>query len=129
MSILTLLLATTVNYTVQTATHPDDFKNFETDRIRSRFVMEKVMEADRINVTYTMYDRLIYGGAMPVEKELTLETFEELKSENFLDRRELGVINVGGPGVVTVSELELKVGVGERKIPLSNSNSKLKLNK
>ena len=40
MSILTLMLATTVNFTVQTATHPDDFKNFDTDRIRSRFVME-----------------------------------------------------------------------------------------
>ena len=102
MNILTLLLATTVNYTVQTATHPDDFKNFETEKIRSRFVMEKVMEPDRINVTYTMYDRLVYGGAMPVEKELTLDTFEELKAEYFLERRELGVINVGGPGEVKV---------------------------
>ena len=104
MNILTLLLATTVNYTVQTATHPDDFKNFETERIRSRFVMEKVMAPDEINVTYTMYDRLVYGGAMPVEKELTLDTFEELKAECFLERRELGVINVGGKGVVTVRE-------------------------
>ena len=102
MNILTLLLATTINYTVQTATHPDDFKNFETEKIRSRFVMEKVMEADKINVTYTMYDRLVYGGAMPVEKELTLDTFEELKAEYFLERRELGVINVGGPGEVKV---------------------------
>jgi len=98
------LLATVVNYTVQTATHPDDFKNFETDRIRSRFVMEKVMVPDEINVAYTMYDRLVYGGAMPVTKELTLNTFEELKAEYFLDRRELGVINVGGP-----SEVEVKV--------------------
>ena len=49
-----------------------------------------------------MYDRLIYGGVMPVEKELTLDTFEELKAEHFLDRRELGVINVGGTGEVKV---------------------------
>ena len=102
MNILTLLLATTVNYTVQTATHPDDFKNFETEKIRSRFVMEKVMVPDEIRVTYTMYDRLVYGGVMPVEKELTLDTFEELKAEYFLERRELGVINVGGPGEVKV---------------------------
>ena len=100
--ILTLLLATTVNYTVQTACHPDDVKIYDTAKLRERFVMEKVMEPDRINVTYTMYDRLVYGGAMPVSKELTLETFEELKAENFLDRRELGVINVGGPGVIKV---------------------------
>ena len=100
--ILTLLLATTVNYTVQTACHPDDVKTYDTTKLRERFVMEKVMEPDKINVTYTMYDRLIYGGAMPVEKELTLESFEELKAECFLERRELGVINVGGKGVVEV---------------------------
>ena len=110
MNLMTVMLATTVNFTVQTATHPDDFGNFDTTKIRERFVMEKVMEADKINVTYTMYDRLVYGGAMPVEKELTLDTFEELKAEHFLDRRELGVINVGGTG-----EIKVKVkGEGEQ---------------
>ena len=114
--------ATTVNFTVQTATHPDDFKTFGTEKIRSRFVMEKVMAADEINVTYTMYDRLVYGGAMPVEKELVLEPFDELKAEYFLERRELGVINVGGAGVVTVDSVEyaldfkeaLYVGCGKK---------------
>ena len=113
-----------MNFTVQTATHPDDFKTFDTTKIRERFVMEKVMVADEINVTYTMYDRLVYGGAMPVEKELTLEPFVELKAEHFLDRRELGVINVGGSGVVTVDgttyELEFKealyVGCGKKGV-------------
>ena len=109
------MLATTVNFTVQTAVHPDDFRHYDTEKIRDRFVMEKVMAPDEINVTYTLYDRLVYGGAMPVEKELTLEPFEELKAEYFLERRELGVINVGGPGVVIVRELESGVGVGERK--------------
>ena len=79
--IMTLLLATTVNYSVQTACHPDDVKYYDTAKLRERFVMEKVMAPDSINVTYTMYDRLIYGGAMPVEKELTLDTFEDLKAE------------------------------------------------
>lgn len=110
MSILTLILATTVNFTVQTACHPDDVKTYDTAKLRERFVMEKVMVPDEIRVTYTMYDRLIYGGVMPVTKELTLDTFEELKAEHFLDRRELGVINVGGPG-----EVEVKVkGEGEQ---------------
>ena len=124
MNLLTVLLATTVNFTVQTACHPDDVKAYDTAKLRERFVMEKVMEPDRINVTYTLYDRLIYGGAMPVKDELTLDAFEELKAENFLDRRELGVINVGGPGVVTVDgerfELEFKealyVGCGKKVV-------------
>ena len=118
------MLATTVNFTVQTATHPDDFRNFDTDKIRSRFVMEKVMVPDEVNLTYTMYDRLVYGGAMPVEEELALEPFEELKAEHFLDRRELGVINVGGPGAVTVDgeryDLDFKealyVGCGKKAV-------------
>ena len=54
MSMLTLLLATTVNFTVQTAVHPDDFKSYDTAKTRERFVMEKVMAPDEINVTYTM---------------------------------------------------------------------------
>ena len=132
MSMLTLLLATTVNFTVQTACHPDDVKTYDTAKLRERFVMEKVMEPDRINVTYTMYDRLVYGGAMPVAKELTLETFEELKAAHFLDRRELGVINVGGPGVVTVDgqpwTLEFKealyVGCGKKEVKFSSKDAK-----
>ena len=91
-----------MNITFQTATHPEDFKTFDTAKIRGRFVMEKVMAADEINLTYTMYDRLVYGGVMPVTKELSLEPFAELRAQHFLDRRELGVINVGGAGVVTV---------------------------
>jgi hypothetical protein len=90
-----------VNYKVQAASHPDDFKTFDTAKIRERFVMEKVMSPDEINLTYTMYDRLVYGGAMPVTKALDLESFLELKAENFLDRRELGVINVGGSGALS----------------------------
>lgn len=124
MSILTLVLATAVNFTVQTASHPDDVKNYDTTKLREHFVMEKVMVPDEINVTYTMYDRLIYGGAMPVAKELTLEPFVELKAEHFLDRRELGVINVGGTGVVTVDGTEyelcfkeaLYVGMGKKVV-------------
>ena len=91
-----------MNYKVQTACHPDDVKHYDTERLRSSFLMEKVMSPDEINLTYTLYDRLIFGGAMPVNKVLVLETFDDLKAEHFLDRRELGVINVGGPGIVTV---------------------------
>lgn len=113
-----------VNYTVQTACHPQDVKHYDTERLREAFLMEKVMAPDEINVTYTLYDRLIYGGAMPVTKELKLETFDELKAEHFLDRRELGVINVGGDGIVIVDGKEyamkfkegLYVGCGKKEV-------------
>ena len=132
MNLMTIMIATTVNFTVQTATHPDDFKNFDTTKIRERFVMEKVMAPDEINVTYSMYDRLVYGGAMPVTKALDLDSFLELKSDNFLDRRELGVINVGGTGVVTVDgedyELAFKealyVGCGKKKVTFKSLDPK-----
>lgn len=95
-----------VNYTVQTACNPRDVKTYDTQRLREAFVMEKVMAPDEINLTYSLYDRLIFGGAVPATKTLTLETFHELKAEHFLDRRELGVINIGGDGVVTVDGRE-----------------------
>ena len=124
LSIASLSAFAQVNYKIQTACHPDDVKNYDTERLRSSFLMEKVMSPDEINLTYTLYDRLIYGGAMPVNKTLILETFDELKSEHFLDRRELGVINVGGAGVVTVDGKEypmnfkegLYVGCGKKEV-------------
>ena len=124
LSIASLSAFAQVNYNIQTACHPDDVKNYDTERLRSSFLMEKVMSPDEINLTYTLYDRLIYGGAMPVNKTLILETFDELKAEHFLDRRELGVINVGGAGVVTVDGKEypmnfkegLYVGCGKKEV-------------
>ena len=108
LSVSALAASAQVNYKVQTACHPQDVKHYDTERLRSSFMMEKVMAPDEINVTYTLYDRLIYGGAMPVNKILKLETFRELGPEitYFLERRELGVINVGGDGVVTVDGKE-----------------------
>ena len=62
----------------QTACHPEDVKHYDTKTLRERFVMEKVMVADEINLTYSHYDRFIFGGAMPVTKTLKLENFLEL---------------------------------------------------
>ena len=66
----------TVNF--QTACHPEDVKHYDTKTLRERFVMEKVMEADMIHLTYSHYDRFIFGGAMPVTKTLKLENFRDL---------------------------------------------------
>ena len=120
-----------VNYTMQTACHPEDVKTYDTQRIRDRFVMEKVMVADEINLTYSLYDRFIFGGAVPVQKELVLETIDPLKANYFLERRELGIINVGGEGIVTVDGKEyalnfkeaLYVGRGNEKVTFKSVNA------
>lgn len=112
------------NYTVQRACHPQDVKEYDTSTLRERFTMQKVMETNVINLTYSMYDRLIFGGVVPVGKEVKLETIEPLKAQYFLERRELGVINTGGDGVVTVDgkeyELHFKdalyVGRGNKEV-------------
>lgn len=113
-----------VNYSMQVACNPQDVKTYDTNRLRSNFLMEKVMVNDEINLTYSMYDRFIFGGAVPATKELVLETIDPLKAEYFLERRELGVINVGGDGIVTVDGKEytlrfkeaLYVGRGNKKV-------------
>ena len=124
MGFMTIAANAQLNYTVQTACHPNDVKHYDTERLRSSFLMEKVMAPDEINLTYTLYDRLIYGGVMPVNRVLVLETFDDLKAEHFLDRRELGVINIGGNGIVTVDGKEypmtfkeaLYVGCGKKEV-------------
>ena len=72
-----------VNYKMQVACNPQDVKTYDTNRLRSSFLMEKVMVPNEINVTYSMYDRLIFGGAVPVTKELVLETIDPLKANSF----------------------------------------------
>ena len=120
-----------VNYTMQVACNPQDVKTYDTERLRSSFMMDKVMVADEINLTYSMYDRFIFGGAVPVHKELVLETIDPLKAQYFLERRELGVINIGGDGIVTVDgkeyELHFKdalyVGRGNQKVTFKSKDA------
>lgn len=84
------------------ASHPVDARAYGTEELRQHFLIPNLFVEDQINLTYSMYDRYVVGGAMPVGKELKLETIPYLKSENFLDRREMGIVNVGGRGTVTV---------------------------
>lgn len=91
-----------INYSVRHAIHPADFKGYDTAKLREHFLMENLFQPDSIQAVYTLYDRLIVGGAHPVKKPLQLETFPTLRSEHFLDRRELGVINIGADSKVTV---------------------------
>lgn len=92
-----------LNTSIRFAVHPDHAKGFDTDEIRENFLIEELFVDDTIQLVYTHYDRLIVGGVKPVSKKLTLETFEILKSDFFLERREIGIINVGDKGVVEVA--------------------------
>ncbi|MCX6254141.1 MAG: 5-dehydro-4-deoxy-D-glucuronate isomerase [Bacteroidia bacterium] len=95
------------------AGHPKDVKSYDTERLREEFLIEDVFIADEISLVYSMYDRYMVGGAMPVRKELKLETTDELKAEQFLDRREMGIINVGGDAVIDTDTKSYKLGFKE----------------
>jgi 4-deoxy-L-threo-5-hexosulose-uronate ketol-isomerase len=82
---------------------PKETAAMNTDELRENFVCQSLMQDDKINLVYSHYDRMIIGGAKPVNTVIALENDEELKAAYFLERREMGVINVGGAGKVLVS--------------------------
>jgi 4-deoxy-L-threo-5-hexosulose-uronate ketol-isomerase len=92
------------------AVHPEDFKRYDTEKVRKEFLIEKVFAVDEIMMMYSLYDRYMVGGAMPVKEVLKLETADDLKSTYFLERREMGMINVGGPAVINTSEGSYEIG-------------------
>ncbi|MGC9354315.1 MAG: 5-dehydro-4-deoxy-D-glucuronate isomerase [Mariniphaga sp.] len=96
-------------YEERYAYHPDDFKTYDTEKIRKEFLVEKVMEPGNIRLVYSAIERYIVGGAVPVEKPLKLETIDPLKAEFFCYRREVGVISVAGPGTILVDGTEYKM--------------------
>ena len=118
-----------INFSFRYATNPFDAVSYDTQKIREQFLIENLFTPEDINLIYSMYDRYIVGGIMPVKDKLKLETIPYLKSENFLDRRELGIINVGGKGTVSVDgevfELNKKealyVGSGAKEVIFSSS--------
>jgi len=95
------------------ASHPDDVKSFDTRRLREEFLIENIFLQDEISLVYSMYDRYIVGGAMPVNRELTLESTDELKSEYFLERREMGIINTGGEALIKAGDQSYNIGFKE----------------
>jgi 4-deoxy-L-threo-5-hexosulose-uronate ketol-isomerase len=75
--------------------HPDDFKTYQTQQIRDRFLADGLAQTDEINCVYTHYDRMIAGVVKPSLKQIELTNYPNLRAEYFLERREIGVINVG----------------------------------
>ncbi len=102
-----------MNYELRYASHPADAKNYDTARLRKEFLVETIFTPDDINLVYSMYDRYLVGGIMPVEKSIKLEPVDDLKADFFLQRRELGIINVGGKAIITVDGERYEIGYKE----------------
>ena len=99
------------NYELRYNSHPQDFKSYDTTRIRKEFLLDNLFESGNVNMVYSMIDRYIVGGVKPQAGEkLLLETIEPLKADYFLERRELGIINVGGKGTVYVDGKAYELG-------------------
>jgi 4-deoxy-L-threo-5-hexosulose-uronate ketol-isomerase len=77
-------------------------QGFNTQQLRENFLIESIFQNNEITMYYTHYDRVALGGAMPVYSEISLPTYDNLKSDYFLERREIGIINVGGDGEILV---------------------------
>jgi 4-deoxy-L-threo-5-hexosulose-uronate ketol-isomerase len=90
--------------------HPEDVKHYDTEKIRNEFLIEKLFVADEITFVYSMYDRIMAGGAMPVSGALKLEAVDLVKASFFLERRELGLINVGGNAIVEAGGEKYEIG-------------------
>jgi 4-deoxy-L-threo-5-hexosulose-uronate ketol-isomerase len=99
-----------LKYEIRYASHPDDAKHYDTARLRKEFLVQDLFQTDSIRMVYTDYDRFIVGGALPVNKALILETIDPLKAEYFLFRRELGIINIGGPAMISLDDNNMKLG-------------------
>ncbi|MCZ4225262.1 5-dehydro-4-deoxy-D-glucuronate isomerase [Pedobacter rhodius] len=83
------------------AQSPKEVKQMDTAALRENFLIENVFEPNRVNLTLSHFDRYIVGGAMPVDEKVDLPNPDALKANFFLERREIGIINVGGKGIVT----------------------------
>ena len=118
------------NYEIRYAAHPEDARLYDTARLRRDFLIEILFAQNEVNMVYSMYDRMVVGGAMPVGETLKLEAIDPLKAEYFTQRREVGIYNVGGAGTVKVGEetfeLDFKealyIGRGDRDVTFSSKD-------
>ncbi|MDR2854398.1 MAG: 5-dehydro-4-deoxy-D-glucuronate isomerase [Prevotellaceae bacterium] len=113
-------------------THPNDVKHYDTAQLRKEFLVEKLFEPDSVLMTYTHNDRLIIGGALPVNEALTLKSVELIKSDYFCERRELGVICIENEGVLSVDGTDyamsykdaVYVGRGSKSVIFKSKDAK-----
>ena len=120
-----------MNMKILHAVHPDDFRKYDTALIRERFLLD-IGQSDQPGFTYTHYDRMVAGMISPAKKNVQLGNYDNLKSNYFLERREMGIINVGGEGVVVADGKEyslqkldcLYIGKGVQDVQFNSSRGK-----
>jgi 4-deoxy-L-threo-5-hexosulose-uronate ketol-isomerase len=113
------------------AIHPDAIKSFDTQQLRDAFLIKNIFEDDQVTIVYTHYDRLIIGGVKPTSGSIPLKSYNFLKADFFLQRREIGIINVGSNGIVSVDGVSydldtrdaLYIGRGAKEIHFSSTGS------
>ena len=111
--------------------HPEDFKHYTSSVIRERFLLNNLAQPNTINCVYTLYDRMIVGVANPTDKQLELENYAPLRANYFLERREIGIINVAGNGKVVadgktynLGKLDcLYIGKGTKSVSFSSDDA------
>ncbi|EDS77406.1 5-dehydro-4-deoxy-D-glucuronate isomerase [Clostridium massiliodielmoense] len=115
---------------IRYANHPEDSKKYTTEELRKHYHVQSVFTKDQVSLTYSHVDRIVFGGAMPVDQELQLVAGKEMGVSYFLERREMGIINVGGDGVITLdgTEYEMKkrdglyIGMGIKEVKFKSNN-------
>ena len=116
---------------VRPGANPVDVKTYDTDRLRHDFLIQDLFVADEIKTVYSQIDRIIVGAATPAKNTLTLEAGAELRAQYFLERREMGIINIGGSGTVTVDGKDYKfkykdgmyIGMGAKEIKFASDDA------
>lgn len=84
------------------AVHVDDFKHYDTEKLRKHFLIKKIFEPNKVHFVYSHYERVMVGGAMPAGETLSLDPIDQQKAAFFLERREIGIINIGGAATISV---------------------------
>ncbi len=99
-----------MNLETRYSNHPEDAKKYDTAQLREHYLIEKVFKVDEINLVYSHNDRIIAGGITPSKETLELSAGKELGVSYFFERREAGVINIGGAGVVELDGERYELG-------------------
>ena len=94
------------------ATSPEHLPGMDTAELRRRYLVQDLFVDDEVKAVYTHHDRIVLVGVSPVTKTLVLPTFPEIRSDFFFERREGGIVNVGGTGTVTVDGTEYRLSKG-----------------
>ena len=115
---------------LRTAASPRDVKHYTTERLREEFLIQNLFVAGEIKMVYSHIDRIIVGAAVPI-KPLKLTAGEELRAQYFLERREMGVINIGGNGTITIDGVDyvvehkqgMYIGMGAKDITFKSADA------